>query len=154
MLIVTPQVKGVQFHIASWSYPDEFGQGTDIWYASSNATGSWVDIESNKHDEEEGPVPWNVSQVIRIGIWTTLNYTLLGLDGVNGSDIILGQNYIRHNVTVTDQWGAVVFSQQNFTCDYNASYAGVYWYRYFVILNFLPLEGEFYTVTIRTQIYW
>ena len=149
MLIVTPQVKGVQFYIASWSYPDEFGQGMQTWYAMSNATGSWETFEQGTYDETTPPIHWNVSQAIKISVWVSMNYTLLGL-----SSIIVGQNYIQHNVTVTDQWGAEVFSQQNFTCDYNDTNSGLYWYRHYVIFDFLPLEGEFYTVTIRTQIYW
>ena len=154
MLIVTPQVKGVQFYIAGWSQ-DEYGQGPESYYLQSNRTGSWVTIEYGSWDDDPGavfPVRWNISQVMKITLYSTMNSTLLGL--TNTTDLILGQNYIKHNITVTDQWGAEVFSQQNFTCDYNETYGDLFWYRHYVILNFLPLEGEFYTVTIRTQIYW
>ena len=150
MLIVTPQAKGTQFYLASWSYPDEYGQGISTWYAESNDTGSWVAIESagwnNPHGE---PIPWNVSAAIKLLVWVSMNRTLLGL---NDTDI--GKNHIQHNVTVTDQWDIEVFSKQNFTFDYVDVQGDMYWYRHVVILNFLPLEGEFYTVIIRAYIYW
>lgn len=151
MLIVTPQAKATQFYIAGWSQ-DEYGQGPESYYLESNATGSWETIGYGSQDDDgDTPIPqqWNVSQVMKISLWSTMNYTLLEL-----SSIILGQNYIQHNVTVTDQWDVEVFNQQNFTCDYNETYEGLYWYRHYVILNFLPLEGEFYTVTILTEIYY
>ena len=150
MLIVIPQAKGTQFYLAEWDFPDEYGQGVSTWYAQSNATGSWVDIASNGYTSDpEPPIPWNVSQVIRILIWSSMNRTLLGL---NDTDI--GKNHVQHNVTVTDQWDIEVFSQQNFTFfDVNVE-DDLYWYRHTVILNFLPLEAEFYTVTILCEIYW
>lgn len=149
MLVVIPQAKGVQFYLATWSYPDEYGQGIHTWYADSNATGSWVTFEAANYLESTGPIPWNVSQAIRIMVWASMNRTLLGL---NDTDV--GKNHIQHNVTVTDQWDIEVFSQQNFTFDYVAVEGEMYWYRHVVILNFLPLEGEFYTVTILCYIYW
>jgi len=151
MLIVIPQVKGVQFYIAGWS-TDEYGQGIDGYYLESNRTGSWVGVGYGSWDDDgDTPIPqqWNVSQVMRIQLWTKMNSTLLGL-----SSIIVGQNYIQHNITVTDQWDVEVFSQQNFTLNYNESYGDIYWYRHYVVLDFLPLEGEFYTITILAEIYW
>jgi len=149
LLLATPHARGVQFYVATWSYPDEYGQGIDTWYAQSNRTGSWVTFEAYNHDQNYDAIEWNVSQVIRMMVWCTLNYTLLGI-----SSLSEGLNYIKHNVTVTDRHNAIVFSKQNFTFDYNASYDGLYWYRHYVILDFSPLEGELYTVVLNCEIYY
>ena len=86
-------------------------------------------------------------------VWCSLNYTLLGITD-DDAGLISGRNHIKHNVTVTDQFGSTVYSKQNFTFDYNASYDGFFWYRHYQILDFSPLEGEYYTVTLLCEIYW
>lgn len=152
MLFALPRAKAnphFQFALASWSYPDDYGQGIHTWYAQSNRTGSWVTIEAKNYLQDETPIEWNVSQAIRMLVTASMNRTLLGL---NDTDI--GKRYIQHDVTVTDQFGSTVFSQQNFTFNYVLVDVDIYWYQYYVILDFLPLEAEFYTVTINCEIYW
>lgn len=155
LLVVTPQARGVQFYISTdgWDYPDAYDQGIHTWYAQSNRTGSWVTYEAHNYLESYGAVEWNVSQTIRMVVWCSVNYTLLGLSDTD-AHLIAGRNYIQHNVSVVDQFGTNVFTQQNFTFDYNESYSGIFWYRHYVILDFVPIEGEYYTVTLRCQIYW
>lgn len=149
LLVATPQAKGAQFYIASWSYPDTYGQGIYSIHAQSNRTGSWVTYDTRAYDEAASPINWNVSQAIRLLVWTVVNSTLLGI-----STISQGFNFLKHNVSVTDQFGAEVFSQQNFTYYQNITDSEMFWYQYYVVLDFSPLEGELYAVSVVFEIYY
>ena len=147
---IPPVAAEAQFVLAGWDFPDEYGQGISTWYAQSNATGSWVSIDSAGYlDVTRPPIPWNVSQAIRILIWSALNKTLVDVEGLEA-----GKNYIRHSVTVTNSLDAEVFTQQNLTHDYAMSDVDLYWYRMAVILDFSPLSGELYTVLLICEVYY
>lgn len=151
LLTVTPRTQAQLFIVAGWDYPDDHGQGMGSWYAQSNATGSWVTIETKGYAEADAePIRWNVSQAIRILVWVWVNSTFLGL-----SDLAEGLNYIRHNITITNQFSEVIFSQQNFTVFDNSTLLDPIWgYRHYVIPDFSPLEAEFYTITLLCEIYY
>lgn len=155
LLVMAPQSKAqcTMFITASTWEMDDYGQGLQTWYAESNATGSWVVIAwATYTNTSYDPIRWNASQAIRIRVQCVLNSTLLGLSALSQ-----GLNYLQHNISVVDQFDAVVFSQQNFTFYYNATGypdSAMYIYQHTVILDFSPLEGEFYTATLVTEIYY
>jgi len=140
-----------QFVLSSWDYPDEYGQGIDRIYFSENSTGDWVSVGSPAYpDGRNNIIDWNASVFIRLKVWCWLNSTLVGIDNTNE-----GKLYIRHSVTVAQNNGTVVFSQQNFT--YSNAYPDadpMFYYSYNVVLNFVPIGGEVYTATISYDIYW
>lgn len=145
LLISTPQNVSSQFVIASWDYPDEYGQGIYAMRVYENSTGSWVNVGGWIEYYESATFDWNASIGIKIQCESTLNATLTG--AASSSD---GNNYLRHNVTVTLVNGTVVFSQQNFTYIDDIDYA----YSYYVILNFLPEASTLYTVTVTYEVFW
>lgn len=149
-LIVTP-TRGAKFVLASWDFPDEYGQGIDALTVYENSTGSWNIVggfSPNVVYNEGAGFNWSVGLGIKIRVFCWLNSTHVGI-----SSTAEGQNYLRHNVTVTTNNGTTVFSLQNFTY-YNAgAVAEMYEYHYDVILNFFPEAGEIYTATITYEIY-
>jgi hypothetical protein len=152
-LIVTPTpTRGAQFVLASWDFPDEYGQGIDALTVFENSTGSWLIIggfSPNVVYNGGAEFNWSVGLGIKIRAFSFLNSTRVGVYSTDQ-----GKNYLRHNVTVTRINGTTVFSQQNFTY-YNAgAVAEMYEYHYDVILNFYPEAGEIYTVTITYEVFY
>jgi hypothetical protein len=139
-----------KFVLSSWSYPDEYGQGIDRIYFDENSTGDWVNVGSPAYpDGRNNIIDWNASVFIRLNVWCWLNSTLVGIDNTNE-----GKLYIRHNVTVVQNNGTIVFSQQNFT--YSNAYPDadpMFYYSYNEVLNFVPVAGEIYTVTVTYEVY-
>ena len=160
--IPTPQAKA-QFIIASWNFPDEYGQGIEAFRVYENSTGDWVQVgfQPDYWNNTAGHVyEWNASVGIKLSCYTLFNQTFVGLDNE-----IVGQNYLRHSVTVTRPTvlpgeSPIVFSQQNFTYYSVTTYSGtgpssqLWYYEYYVILNFLPQEGIYYTATITYEIFY
>ena len=143
-----------QFVLASWAYPDEYGQGIEKISVFSNQTGSWLPAtwagDSSRDYYESSIFDWNASIFIKLSCWTWFNSTLTG--AIDWED---GKNYLRHRVDVTTINGTV-FSQQNFTFAnaFPAIDPPMWYYEYEVILNFLPVAGEIYTVTIDYEVYY
>ena len=147
----TIQPATAQFIISSgWDYPDEYGQGIDRIFVMENSTGSWVNIGVASYPDGRNTVlDWNVSVGIKLRLYCKLNETLTG-----ATDVVDGENYLRHSVIVTSG-GQTVFSQQNFTWYDSGDYGSdIYDYEYHVVLNFLPLEGQSYTVTVTYETYY
>jgi hypothetical protein len=134
-----------KFIIASWDFPDEYGQGIYAMRVYENSTGSWVNVGGWIEYYEEAVFEWNEGVGIKIQCDSMLNATLTGAGSSSE-----GKNYLRHNATVTDRRGSVVCSQQNFTYLDDIDYS----YSYEVILDFLPVSFESYTVTILYEIFW
>ena len=155
LLITTPQNVSSQFVIASWDYPDEYGQGIESLEVFSNQTGSWLPAnwagDAEREYFESSDFDWNASIFIKLSCWTWFNSTLTG-----ATDWEDGENYHRHRVDVTTINGTVVFSQQNFTfaSAFPAIDPPMWYYEYEVILNFLPIAGEIYTVIVTYEIFW
>lgn len=145
-----------RFVLAAWEHPDEYGQGIDGFSIYENSTGSWeIVIFSwgfifDHSDSEHEVIEWNASLFARFRVWYILNATLTG--AIDEND---GLNYFRHNTTVLDRNDNVVFNQENFTNHYHqATYGEIIWYRSDIVLNFLPLYGEYYTITIEYEVFW
>ena len=153
---IPPAQAQPKFALATWDYPDAYGQGIDSFVLYSNSTGSWVVVDTWYFDDEypaPDPVPWNASQAIKLRVRTTMNTTLVGTSNPEE-----GQNYIRHSIVVTDQLDAEVFSQQNFTYETEAHdfviHPGIIYYYYYVIFDFLPISGELYTANVTYEVYY
>lgn len=154
-LIATPQQAKATFILASWTYPDEYGQGIVSFSCYTNVTGSWVVVgeAGRNYLSASNVIDWNASEFIKLYVTASLNKTLIGLNST-----ALGRNYIRHNITVTDQFGAEVFSAENFTyysVSYDSEYAvDLYYYVHTIILDFEPLIAEYYTAIMTCEIFY
>jgi len=154
LLIATPRPAYAQFVLAAWDHPDQYGQGIQRFFIYENSTGSWLSWGVYEYDDADAHFfQWNASVFIKIRVFTWLNATLLGLTG-EGEHQSDGIPFFRHNVTVTTL-GETIFSQSNFTYSWGSSYFTPMWsYEYDVILDFVPLEGYTYTVTITYEVYY
>ena len=139
-----------QFVLAEWDFPDEYGQGIWAFMFYENSTGSWLPCDPYSYEYNQSyTVEWNASVFIKLRCFVSFNSTLTG--AIDTDD---GKNYLRHSVTVTNL-GTTVFSQQNFTYFSNDTQLDPIWYYgYDVVLNFLPVAGEIYTVVVTYEIYW
>ena len=147
----TPQTKAnPQFVLASWAYPDENGQGIDRIDLYENSTGTWADTGLDADWDGSEIIDWNASLFIKLSVWTYFNSSFMGI-----ADDVVGRNYQKHNVTVT-RLGETIFSQQNFTYVVVETFLTppVWHYCYEVILNFLPIAGQIYTVTVTYEVYY
>ena len=155
--IVRELEQPAKFVIASWTgYPDEYGQGIYGFRFYENSTGSWVlapyynDIGKfyflNYYDPYT--LNWSEGVAMKLRVYSILNTTLTG--AIDEAD---GQNYQRHTVNVTSL-GTTVFSQQNFTYVNVTPYEDIPAYEYDVILEFLPLAGEIYMVTVDYEVFY
>ena len=139
-----------KFILSSWDYPDEYGQGIDFFEIYENSTGSWVNIEEDYGHDDSYSIDWDIGVFIKLRCWTTFNATLTWSESID-----VGKLYQRHYVSVVDDLSETVFTQQNFTFG-----AGViegfyiYNYAYDVVLNFIPVTGRIYTVTVMYEIFW
>ena len=145
-----------QFVLASWDYPDEYGQGIYAFRFYENSTGSWVlapyynDLGTFYflHSYDPYTLNWSEGVAMKLRVYSNFNNTVVG--AIDEAD---GQNYLRHNVIVTSA-GTSVFSQQNFTY-FDVTPVGEYWeYQYEVILEFLSVAGAIYTVVVTYEIFY
>jgi len=149
-----------KFVLSSWDYPDEYGQGIDGIRFYENSTGDWVaapyylDIGVFYYfvpDTSAYTLNWSIGVGIKLRVFSVLNTTFVGIDEGN---ITQGKNYQRHSVAVAPINGTTIFSQQNFTYYDNEWVVGdLITYEYDVILDFLPVAGEIYTVTVTYEVY-
>lgn len=140
-----------QFVIASWNYPDEYGQGIESISAYENSTGEWLATEGDQYYYDSNIYTWYQNASIKLYVHTWLNNTIVGAD-----DIEDGQRYFRHNVTVyAANQGTTIFSQVNLTYQArNAGDAPMWFYNYYVILDFIPNHGESYRVTVTYEVFY
>ena len=151
-LIVAPkQFEGqAKFRLASWSYGDGYGQGIDGFFIYENSTGSWNIVDGYVSNTDPGVFNWTAGVAVKLDCWTGFNSTLTG-----AATTAEGKNYQRHNVTVKNFEGTTVFSKQNFTYySVDIEYTPMWLYEYYVVLNFLPLAGEYYTVTVTYDVFY
>ena len=147
--VVSDTPAKAQFVLASWDYPDEYGQGIDLFGFYENSTGSWLSYGDAYEPDQSYTIDWNNSVFIKLRCYAFFNSTLTG-----AIDVADGKNYLRHRVNVTSL-GTSVFSQQNFTYYSNSTILAPMWYYgYEVVLNFLPIGGEIYTVTVDYEIFY
>ena len=95
-------------------------------------------------------ITWNASLFIKLRVYSWINSTFLNL-----SDTTEGKLYQQHNVTVTNQ-GNTIFHQQNISWFYDDDSIDppMWFYGYEVVLNFLPVSGEIYIVTVTYEVYY
>lgn len=151
LLILTVSVPPTraQFVLASWAYPDEYGQGIQQIQVEENSTASWIPVDLRDYSESQ-VYEWNVSVGIRLRLWCLMNNSLVGASSLED-----GKNYQRFNTTVIDLSESIVFSQVNATYFVSYDTSDPIWlYEYYIILNFLPDYGEVYTVTVIYEIFW
>ena len=149
ILAPIPEAKA-QFVLSSWSYPDEYGQGINYFTAYTNESGGWPLWRTISYvDTSNFEIP--IGSAIRLMVHCWLNSTLVG-----ASSLADGKNYIQHSAIVELGNGTVIFNLQNFT--YNGGDAGInpplYYYEYYVILDFISEAGLIYTVTITQEVFW
>lgn len=149
VLVASVPPARAQFVLASWDYPDQYGQGVRAIAVYENSTGSWVTAWAFVYYDTSTVIRWNASVGIKLRVWSYFNSTLTG--AISGTD---GKNYLQHAVTVTNNTGQTVFSQQNFTFYSVDDGAVLYEYFYDVVLDFLPVNGQVYTATITYEIFW
>ena len=151
MLLVAfqPTPTTAQFVIASWDYPDEYGQGIYKIEVYENSTGSWIEATADVYPNATGVFEWNGSIAIKLKVFAAVNGSYTGIPSLGA-----GVYYVRHNVTVFDNLDTLVFSQQNFTYVGSGSVGTMYYYYHTVVLNFLPDYGQVYTVTVIYEIFW
>ena len=155
-----PQQAQAHFVIAGWDYPDEYDQGIFGMKFWENSTGEWLGApwyselgqffwcSPSMPDDYTYNVTAGASLKVRVD--TTLNATLTG-----ATDLEDGKNYFRTSVTVT--WvGTIVFSQQNLTSLVNEDDSGdpIYYYEYEVVLDFILVSGQVYTVTVIYEVFY
>ena len=146
---IQPVTANPQFIIASWDYPDEYGQGIDLFGFYENSTGAWLPYGDAYEPDQSYIIDWNGSVFIKFRCYAFLNSTLTG--AIDEAD---GKNFQQHRVNVSSL-GESVFSQQNFTYyNINTAFDPMWYYGYEVVLNFLPLQGTLYTVTVTYEIFW
>ena len=136
---------------ASWSYPDEYGQG--IQYLSVyNSTGDWIDTigynvtGSWLYEQDVFEIPFN--ETLTIAVYSWLNKTQLGLSSFED-----GKNFLRHSITVSYP-STTVFTQQNFTYETGTDANDpMYFYKYNVTLPCFNTHGVIYTVEPTLEIF-
>jgi len=145
-----------QFIIASWDYPDEYGQGIRNVAIEQYIDGAWVGITvpSPPQGYYYGPSAFNISTggesngSLWIAVQCFLNATLCDI-----SDIDDGPALIRHTITVSTSTNSSVFYQENFTLTYQTDFAApLYFYQYEVFTDFVPQDGTTYTAIITYEV--
>ena len=154
LLVASIPPAKAQFVIASWEYPDEHNQGIDSFTIYENSTGDWLIVGGfgpNLSPEDSGIFDWAFGVSIKLKCHTWFNNTLVGAENMED-----GKLFHRHNVTVTNFVGTLIFSQQNFTY-FNSDIVTedpLWYYEYTVILNFIPVSGAVYTTTVIYEVFF
>ena len=151
LIVSIPQARA-QFVVASWDFPDAYGQGIEAFEMFENSSGAWVRVGFGAYDYSETEVfDLAVGAAIKLICYTWFNSTLTG--AVSEAD---GERYQQHDVSLTAANSSVIFSQQNFTY-VNADDSidpPMWYYSYYVILDIISEEGQFYTATVTYEIWW
>jgi len=152
MLVVSIPPAKAQFVLASWDYPDEYGQGIETIYLYQNISGDFVAFTGSPFSSSSNTV-YTIEVTGNLWIKTVcwFNRTQAGIPNI----LSQGLNLIRHNIIVTQFNGTVVFSQENFTKT-ASSQAGdpLWWLQYEVVLDFIPEYGEVYTAIITYEVFY
>lgn len=142
--------KHAYFQIASWSYPDEYGQGIEAIRAYQYQGAAWVAIDGgfDVGNTESTTFDIEAGGAINITVKCWLNNSIVG-----AADIDAAKNYLSHSVIVSTPLNASVFSQVNFTylADSDAL-DPLFYYQYQVTLAFSPEEATTYTAVIDQDV--
>jgi len=131
LLIATiPHTRGVQFFLAGWDYPDEYGQGLSTVYIQTNETGSWVTYPDtgrghvwfSSTDESFVPLNYSTNMALRLNIYARINHTLHDF-GPDPADNASARAIMRVGLTLSNRSG-IVFSLENMTWSGEVYYIG------------------------------
>lgn len=137
------------FNIASWEFPDSNGQGIYACSFETNSSGSWLPWRTTIFYYNDTLLSMNESKYLRLRVYVNLNQTLVG-----AASLADGKNFLRVNVSVSNNLGSIVFSLDNMTYEGGHDYTTYYQYWYVNILNFTPLSGELYSIIINYEVYY
>jgi len=151
LILVPVQPVKAQF-VLSVDYPDDNGNG--IYYIWAEFDGEFnATVYYNPCHPSYGtatnPLETQVGVNITLAVFCWLNGTWADI-----ASLVEGKNVIRHSVAVSMANGTTIFSQQNFT--YITGTDGgspMYFYRYDVILDFVPEMGQIYTATVTYEVF-
>jgi len=154
---IAPQIKPGQkpfLYFETWTEYSAmpYDQGIYRIYVAFNDTGSWVEMPGADPLEYNDDVVlnMNVSVSCRITVRHTLNKTLLGFGGAADARLLY-----RLKVTVTNQTGTTIFTQQNGTnTDFDALAGLIYYNDCQFVLNFLSDYAQVYNVTLDYDTFW
>ena len=158
LLITSIQPAKAKFILASWGYPDEYGQGIRNIALEQYTNGEWVGltIPSPPEGYYYSPSLFEITDgegsngSLWINVQCFLNATLCGI-----SDIDDGPVLIRHTITVSTSTNSSVFYQENFTLTYQTDFAApLYFYQYEVFTDFVPQDGTIYAATITYEVFY
>ena len=153
VFFVPTQPAKAQFVLADYTYPPPNGNG--IAYIKAFVDGEYAATMYNNPDSYPTATPTNPLDIdagvaIRLELECWINGTFVDI-----SSLSEGRNVMRHSVIVTLVNGTTVFSQQNFTYVTGTdAFAPMYNYKYSVILDFVPENGEYYTATLTYELWW
>lgn len=151
LLAAMPRSANAQFVVAGWSFPDAYGQGIEGFEFYENSSGSWEMVGNYYGYDDAEVVEWDAGVGIKLVCYTWFNSTLTGAGSSNEGKLLQ-----RHNVTVTTRQGYHVFSQQNFT--FQSVDTGIdpplWFYGYYVILNFIPQQYEGYRIVVYYDVWY
>ena len=154
LIVSIPETKAqARFIIADYTYPSNNGNGIAYIHAyldgAFNAT-MYKNPDSYPDEEVTNHLDVGIGVNITLAVFCWLNGTHADI-----SSLVEGKTIIRHSVTVTSNNGSTIFSQQNFTYIVGGDGdAPMYFYRYDVILDFLPVAGDIYTVIVTYEIFY
>ena len=144
-----------QFVIASWDFPDEYGQGIYGFFPLENSSGDWWPYSGPMiYFDNDTILDAEIGISLGLDVRVYLNYTLLNL--THPDDMALGPNYFRLNVTVMNNLGSTIFSQNNFTYDDLCGFVetDIWYFSEEVYFDFLTVSGEIYTATVTYEIFF
>ena len=152
VFFVPTQPTKAQFILAYTFSPDNNGNAI-AWinvYFDADWNGTvYYDPDSYPTAEATNPMETDEGTSISFRVSCWLNSTYAGV-----SSLAEGQTVIRHSVSVLHANGTEIFFKQNFT--YYAGIDGLapmYNYFYDVTLDFVPVAGVVYTVTVIYEVF-
>ena len=151
-LPITMPVKSARFVLASWSYPDEYGQGIEAIRAYQYLDGGWVAIDGGFDVGNTESTTFNISESgpLNLTLKCWLNNTLVRAD-----DLTDGLNYIRLSVIVSTPSNSSIFSQYNFSLQSSTDALDpMFYYQFWVTLDFAPVESTTYRAVVTCEIYY
>lgn len=147
-------VQSTQFVLSDLGPLDDYGQG--IWIIQvrneTESLGSFYSTDHPTHNYSANVVEIPQGENVSLAVFTWVNGTYLGF-----ASLAEGKNLIRHNVSVFISGRmneTAVFSQANFTYVTGTDGAApMYYYRYDVNLDFVPVGGLIYQVVVFFEVY-
>ena len=158
ILVTSIQPAKAQFVLASWGYPDEYGQGIEVVWPYENSTGSWVALHDPAfvfwYEETLFEVNATGNNALKIGVSANINHTLFDF-GPDKSDNASARAIMRVGIEVRNT-SEIVFSQANMTWDGTCfdDTATTWAISYEVVVNVLLVAGQIYTVTVTYEVFY